>query len=75
MAVVSLIDNQSRTKFFHETVVRNLEFWLNWLDEIKDADIEALYNVLHSGSRTGMAIQPLPPDSGIHFVTLPRPST
>jgi UDP-3-O-[3-hydroxymyristoyl] N-acetylglucosamine deacetylase len=27
---------------------------------------------LHSGSRTGMAIQPLPPDSGIHFVTLPQ---
>ena len=27
---------------------------------------------LHSGSRTGMAIQPLPPDSGIHFVTLPK---
>jgi UDP-3-O-acyl N-acetylglucosamine deacetylase len=26
---------------------------------------------LHSGSRTGMALQPLPPDSGIHFVTLP----
>ncbi len=26
---------------------------------------------LHSGSRTGMVIQPLPPDSGIHFVTLP----
>ena len=26
---------------------------------------------LHSGQRTGMAIQPLPPDSGIHFVTLP----
>ena len=26
---------------------------------------------LHSGSRTGMAIQPLAPDSGIHFVTLP----
>ncbi len=26
---------------------------------------------LHSGSRTGMAVQPLPPDSGIHFVTLP----
>lgn len=26
---------------------------------------------LHSGHRTGMAIQPLPPDSGIHFVTLP----
>lgn len=26
---------------------------------------------LHSGSRTGMAIQPLPANSGIHFVTLP----
>ncbi len=27
---------------------------------------------LHSGSRTGMVMQPLPPDSGIHFLTLPR---
>lgn len=27
---------------------------------------------LHSGSRTGMVLQPLPPDSGIHFVTLPQ---
>ena len=27
---------------------------------------------LHSGSRTGMVMQPLPPDTGIHFVTLPR---
>lgn len=26
---------------------------------------------LHSGGRTGMAIQPLPPGSGIHFATLP----
>ncbi len=26
---------------------------------------------LHSGSRTGMVMQPLPPDTGIHFVTLP----
>lgn len=26
---------------------------------------------LHSGSRTGMVIQPLPPGSGIHFITLP----
>jgi len=26
---------------------------------------------LHSGGRTGMVIQPLPPDSGIHFLTLP----
>ncbi|MDD5564114.1 MAG: UDP-3-O-acyl-N-acetylglucosamine deacetylase [Thermoanaerobaculaceae bacterium] len=27
---------------------------------------------LHSGGRTGMTIQPLPPNSGIHFVTLPK---
>jgi UDP-3-O-acyl N-acetylglucosamine deacetylase len=27
---------------------------------------------LHSGSRTGMVIQPLPPNSGIHFFTLPK---
>jgi UDP-3-O-[3-hydroxymyristoyl] N-acetylglucosamine deacetylase len=27
---------------------------------------------LHSGNRTGMAIQPLPVNSGIHFVTLPK---
>jgi UDP-3-O-acyl N-acetylglucosamine deacetylase len=27
---------------------------------------------LHSGTRTGMAIQPLPPDSGIHFLTVPN---
>jgi UDP-3-O-acyl N-acetylglucosamine deacetylase len=26
---------------------------------------------LHSGTRTGMALQPLPPDSGLHIVTLP----
>ena len=26
---------------------------------------------LHSGGRTGMVIQPLPPDSGIHLSTLP----
>jgi UDP-3-O-[3-hydroxymyristoyl] N-acetylglucosamine deacetylase len=26
---------------------------------------------LHSGGRTGMVIQPLPPDSGIHILTLP----
>lgn len=26
---------------------------------------------LHSGKQTGMIIQPLPPDSGIHFITLP----
>ncbi len=27
---------------------------------------------LHSGGRTGMVMQPLPPDSGVHFVTLPK---
>lgn len=27
---------------------------------------------LHSGSRTGMVMQPLPPDHGIHFLTLPK---
>jgi len=27
---------------------------------------------LHSGTRTGMALQPLPPNSGIHFLTLPK---
>lgn len=26
---------------------------------------------LHSGGRTGMVVQPLPPDSGVHFLTLP----
>jgi UDP-3-O-[3-hydroxymyristoyl] N-acetylglucosamine deacetylase len=27
---------------------------------------------LHSGTRTGMALQPLPPNSGIHFLTIPK---
>ncbi len=27
---------------------------------------------LHSGRQTGMVLQPLPPSTGIHFVTLPR---
>jgi UDP-3-O-[3-hydroxymyristoyl] N-acetylglucosamine deacetylase len=27
---------------------------------------------LHSGTRTGMVIQPLPPNSGVHFLTLPK---
>jgi len=36
------------------------------------ASSKVLYGLgLHSGSRTGMVIQPLPPDSGIHFLTLP----
>ena len=37
---------------------------------VKEATV--IYGLgLHSGARTGMAIQPLPPDSGIHFVTVP----
>ena len=36
-------------------------------------DSSVIYGLgLHSGGRTGMIIQPLPPDSGIHFVTLPQ---
>lgn len=35
-------------------------------------DSTVLYGLgLHSGTRTGMVLQPLPPDSGIHFITLP----
>jgi UDP-3-O-[3-hydroxymyristoyl] N-acetylglucosamine deacetylase len=38
---------------------------------IRDASV--IYGLgLHSGGRTGMVIQPLPPDTGIHFITLPR---
>lgn len=36
------------------------------------AQSTVLYGLgLHSGFRTGMVIQPLPPNSGIHFLTLP----
>jgi UDP-3-O-[3-hydroxymyristoyl] N-acetylglucosamine deacetylase len=36
-------------------------------------DSTVIYGLgLHSGSRTGMAIQPLPPNSGVHFLTLPK---
>jgi UDP-3-O-acyl N-acetylglucosamine deacetylase len=38
---------------------------------IRDASV--IYGLgLHSGGRTGMVIQPLPPDTGIHFLSLPR---
>ncbi len=38
---------------------------------VRDASV--IYGLgLHSGGRTGMVIQPLPPDTGIHFITLPR---
>jgi UDP-3-O-acyl N-acetylglucosamine deacetylase len=37
---------------------------------IRDASV--IYGLgLHSGGRTGMVIQPLPPDTGVHFITLP----
>jgi UDP-3-O-acyl N-acetylglucosamine deacetylase len=37
---------------------------------IRDASV--IYGLgLHSGGRTGMVIQPLPPETGIHFITLP----
>jgi len=36
------------------------------------ASSTVLYGLgLHSGTRTGMVLQPLPPDSGLHIVTLP----
>lgn len=36
------------------------------------ATSRVLYGLgLHSGTRTGMVLQPLPPNSGIHFLTLP----
>lgn len=36
------------------------------------AESSVIYGLgLHSGSRTGMVIQPLPPNSGIHLSTLP----
>jgi UDP-3-O-acyl N-acetylglucosamine deacetylase len=38
----------------------------------QDEDVREFYLGLHSGGRTGMVIQPLPPDTGIHFLTLPR---
>ena len=41
---------------------------------IREANV--IYGLgLHSGGRTGMVIQPLPPDTGIHFTTLPRDIT
>ncbi len=36
------------------------------------ASSRVLYGMgLHSGKRTGMVLQPLPPGSGVHFLTLP----
>lgn len=42
MGVVSLANNQHRTRFFKEIVLCNLEYWLAWLDEVKERDIEDL---------------------------------
>lgn len=63
-----------------EETIRRLESppelpWLEATDvpqrTIREASV--IYGLgLHSGRRTGMAIQPLPPDSGIHFLTLPQ---
>ncbi len=42
MAVITLNDDNSRTQFFHETVLLNLTYWQDWLNEINDTDIKAL---------------------------------
>jgi tetratricopeptide (TPR) repeat protein len=42
MGVVSLVDNRRRTRFFRKIVLCNLEYWLAWLDEVKERDIEDL---------------------------------
>jgi tetratricopeptide (TPR) repeat protein len=42
MAVVSLVDNKSRTSFFEKTISVNLEYWLEWLSQIKDIDADVV---------------------------------
>lgn len=42
MGVVSLVDNGHRTQFFRQTVLRNVKYWLEWLDKAKDRDVEVL---------------------------------
>lgn len=39
MASVCLTDPQRRTEFFHETILVNLTYWLDWLDKVKDSDL------------------------------------
>ncbi|MCB0213077.1 MAG: tetratricopeptide repeat protein [Anaerolineae bacterium] len=41
MASICLTDQHRRTEFFHETILINLSYWLNWLDDVKDADFIA----------------------------------
>ncbi|MCB0164832.1 MAG: SEL1-like repeat protein [Anaerolineae bacterium] len=38
MASICLTDHQRRTEFFHETILINLTYWLEWLAEAKDTD-------------------------------------
>lgn len=76
----ALIDPPLEAGHTREETIRRLEPprelpWLQVTDvpqrTIREASV--IYGLgLHSGSRTGMAIQPLPPDSGIHFLTLPQ---
>ena len=42
MAIVNLTDKQSRTQFFHETVLLNLKYWQTWLAETQETDLESL---------------------------------
>lgn len=46
--------------------------WTSDVPQRTIAQSTVLYGLgLHSGLRTGMVIQPLPPNSGIHFLSLP----
>ncbi|MCB0170846.1 MAG: tetratricopeptide repeat protein [Anaerolineae bacterium] len=38
MAVICLTDQQRRTDFFHETILINLTYWLDWLTEAKETE-------------------------------------
>jgi tetratricopeptide (TPR) repeat protein len=42
MAVVSLVDNQSRVQFFQDTISINLDYWLDWLGQMADTDTEVV---------------------------------
>lgn len=42
MAIVSLVDKQSRAQFFQDAISINLNYWLNWLGQIADTDTEVV---------------------------------
>lgn len=76
----SIAEDASLLPTFDERVESNHVFELPDVPLLQESGLSqrtisrstVLYGLgLHSGQRTGMAIQPLPPDSGIHFVTLP----